>query len=352
MSKGYVASARREVPLLAVAALLVLGALPLRAQHTTIAGTVKDVAGEPVAGALVKVSNQEHGVGFMVVSQAQGRYSTPNLFPGKYTLQAFGGTHQAPTVGPVEVGKDQQVKVDLMLSAPLHIPPRLKRLTDEDYAKLLPDGEAKRVVAGKCGFCHSLLPVLSARKTRAKWQETVDRMYDNLLGIHRPLQSLGDEQREYDVVTPDYLAKHFGPDQPQDPRIVEQWFLDRESPSHPNRNLPARLLEGQAAKYVAMEFSLPAGSAPRDLALDSQGGVWVAEQNTGMFGRFDQTSMAYARFSAPPGRDPKVRLSAITVAPGDDVWLADDGPNGRLLRYHSNHDAEISQHVTSPGSLR
>ncbi|OFW39961.1 MAG: hypothetical protein A3J28_17980 [Acidobacteria bacterium RIFCSPLOWO2_12_FULL_60_22] len=335
MSRHIICAKRNRgaLILLMAVAMIASSRFPVQAQDTSITGVVRSAAGEPVAGALVKVRSEELGLGFMVVSQTQGRYSTPHLLPGLYKVHGFGGTHQSESRGPVEVKSGQQGKMDLVLTAPLQIPPRVKRMTDADFEKLLPEGDAKRVVAGKCGYCHNLLPVLSARKTREKWQETVDRMYDNLLGIHKPLISLSDEEREYNVVVPDYLAKNFGPDSPQDSRVVSQWFLRREGPSHLNRNLPGTLLQGAAAKYVAMEFTLPPGAAPRDITVDSQGIVWVSETNTGKLGRFDPHSLTYSHIASPPGNDPKVQLNAVTVDPLDQVWLADDGPNARVLRY-------------------
>src|SRR5262245_61584123 len=53
------------------------------AQSSTIAGVVKNASGEPVVGAFVKLRPTGSGPSFMVVSQAQGRYQTPSLLPGK-----------------------------------------------------------------------------------------------------------------------------------------------------------------------------------------------------------------------------------------------------------------------------
>src|SRR5262249_51621025 len=158
-------------------------------------------------------------------------------------------------------------------SSPLEIPPREKRMTDADYVKLIPEGgRGKAFVAGKCVDCHSLLWTVSARKTREKWIESVDRMYDDLVGRRQPLwfaikdgeplQGAGAPDRAKGLGTVgapliDYLAKNFAPDIPVDPRVASQLVFSPGAPSHPNRNLPATLLKGAAAKYVAMEFSVP-----------------------------------------------------------------------------------------------
>ena len=58
-----------------VAALILL--LPYAAQGQeragVLQGVVKDASGAPVAGAFVKMKNEERRLTFMIVSQAQGR---------------------------------------------------------------------------------------------------------------------------------------------------------------------------------------------------------------------------------------------------------------------------------------
>jgi streptogramin lyase len=247
-------------------------------------------------------------------------------------VQGFGGSIQSEAVGPVEVSTDRQGKMDLVLNAPLQIPPREKRMVDADYEKLLPPGPGKADAADRCSSCHSLLPIVSARKTREEWQQTFDRMVDDVFDL-RKLMIYHQKSENGDTVL-DYLAKSFGPDKPVDPQVAKQWLLRRGGPPHTNRNLPASLLKGTAAKYVAMEFSLPAGAEPRDIAVDSQGIAWVSEKNTGMIGRFDPHTLTYARVAIPPGKNPKLRVNAIQVDSQDQVWFADDGPNGRIVQYN------------------
>src|SRR5262249_18327503 len=136
-----------------VLALISWGRFPLIAQTTGVTGVVKDGGGHAVAGALVKVRSEALGLAFMVVSQEQGQYRIPNLPRGNYTIQAFGVTAQGNSADAVEVGSGKPRVVDIVLSAPLHVPVREKRFNDDDYTKLLPEGPAKRVVAGKCAFC-------------------------------------------------------------------------------------------------------------------------------------------------------------------------------------------------------
>ena len=48
----------------------------------SVQGVVKSASGQALAGAYVKLINPERGLTFMVVSQAQGRYTLNNLPPG------------------------------------------------------------------------------------------------------------------------------------------------------------------------------------------------------------------------------------------------------------------------------
>jgi virginiamycin B lyase len=82
-----------------------------------------------------------------------------------------------------------------------------------------------------------------------------------------------------------------------------------------------------------MEFSLPPGSVPHDVAVDSHGIVWVSEAIGGTLGRFDPNSLTYTRITPPPGKNSKCELNAVAVDPQGQVWVADDGPNARLLQY-------------------
>ena len=84
--------------------MLSASSFPLSAQSKTIVtGVVKNGSGEPVEGALVRVRSADKGFTFMVVTQAQGRYSSPSVLPGKYTVEAIGGDHLSNTPISVEV---------------------------------------------------------------------------------------------------------------------------------------------------------------------------------------------------------------------------------------------------------
>src|SRR3984893_9422010 len=71
--------------------------------NSTIDGVVQDASGKPVAGAFVKLKNNERHLEFMVISQAQGHYSASNLPAGEYVGQGVGGGLQSNASGPLRV---------------------------------------------------------------------------------------------------------------------------------------------------------------------------------------------------------------------------------------------------------
>ena len=317
-------SRRVLIPTIALA-VFVLSNVPLDAQTPRIAGVVKDAAGKPVTGALIKARSEGTGVGFMVVSREQGRYSTPSLLPGKYTVQAFGGDVQSAPGATIEVSDGSEGRIDLALSVPLRIPPREKRMTDADYEKLMPDGSVgKSYVAGKCIDCHALQWTVSARKTRAKWLDTLNRMYDDLLGHRYPvfLATMEGEPVQGGAGTPDrgkaigtveramleYLAKYFGPDTPLDPRFAEQLLPYAGGPSHPNRNLPTTLSMAQPlsmSPWSTLCQSIPPPAVSQWIPKELPGSV---KEIRGIIGRYDSNSMTYARIAAPAVKQTRIEF--------------------------------------------
>ncbi len=310
-------------------------------QSTTVSGVVRSAAGQPVAGALVKVRSAELGLGFMVVTQPDGRYMTPDLLPGNYTVQGIGGDFQSALAGPVDVGTGQQAKMDVTLSTLRQALSPAKRITENDYEKLIPEGDEKNLLRTRCLSCHGFDRIGRKRGTREEWGKSVDRMLFFLEKNGVPVSD-----RERDVMV-EYLAAQFGPDRPR-PRPEQAYSSD------PNAHLPRKLLTGLEAKFVTMEFDLQPGIMFRDIAVDSQGNVWFTEGGEGFqrgkrepdsgenadppegavegIGRFDAQSLTYTRI-VPPADEFFPSLVAITVDSRDRVWFSDNGPNGTLLQY-------------------
>ena len=310
----------RAAAILALAAAgIPIGPQGLIAQtSSTVSGVVKSSAGDPVAGAFVRVRSADLGLAFMVVSQDQGRYSTPTLLPGKYTVEGIGGEYQSAAAGPVEVRSGQQSKTDVVLNTPRKPAVSRKLMTSDDYRKLMPEGEAKTLLASRCVLCHGLERIVPTRKSRENWQETVTTMGFYLLDHNIRLTD-----REQGVIV-DYLAANYGPNVP---RLRDE----TDAAPDPNRHLPRKLLQGAEAKYVVMEYHLEKDVEPHDIAVDAEGIAWVSER-TGHVGRYDPRSLTYTRYAAPKGDHP-FRLNAIAVDPQGHVWTMDNGLNTRMVHF-------------------
>jgi streptogramin lyase len=337
---------------------LLAGHLPGQAlTKTTITGVVKNASGAPVEGAFVRVRNVEKGLTFMVVSQAQGRYTTPNLLPGKYMVEAIGGNiQQGSATGPVDAASGQQTKWDVELSVARKPISERKRLRQPDFAAVMPDGPAKQIVLTKCVACHDLEGVdtrtLRILGSRAQWQEVID--------VHRwYMEDRPDHLTNEEVkLLVDYMTKNFSRES-HPPR------LPREPGDHtnPDRHLPAALLKGAEAKFVSVEFTLRRNADPHDISVDSQGIAWISEHSTnergaegvkpgaGTQSRIDPKTFAYAQMTPPPGNMPS-RPSGSAVDPQGVIWHDDNGHNNRLLAYNPKTEEFKAYPMPAPPRLK
>jgi streptogramin lyase len=328
----------RGLMILLMVLIIASSHLTSEAQNSsTITGIIKSASGEPVAGAFVKVRGSDSGLAYMVVSQTQGRYSTPNLLPGKYTVQALGGDRQSDSAAPVEVTSGQQAKMDLVLSAPRKMSPPRKKITEADYEKLMPEGDGKKLLTSRCLLCHGMETVVPIRATPDEWEKTVD-----LMGVYLQDYRINLSAEEKNGIL-DYVAKNFGPDTPP--------FQEGSAPD-PNINLPATLVKGTEAKYVAMEFTLARHAGPHDIAVDSQGIAWVSERGSASIGRFDPKSFTYTLTPTPPAKHPQAALNAIAVDSRDMVWTIDNSANNRLYQYNTKSREFNSYDIPAAPNVR
>ena len=324
------------------ATLLLLVASPeiIAAQNPFLTGVVSSAKGEAAAGALVRVTNQVLGLTYMVVSQAQGRYKTPNLPPGKYSAQSIGGGLQSEPVESVEIKPDRPQTLDLVLNSPQSRNPPDKKFTTADWAKAMPDGDGKKILLSRCSLCHGMERMVQKRATREEWERIVNRMRDNLRdhGV-----ALTDDER---AVLLDYFSREFSPE-------IPPFRRQPAPPRTPNGLLPRAFLKGVEAKFVAMEFDvkLPPGTWIMDLAVDSAGIVWVTERVSGMLGRFDSKTLAYTRIAPPPGKSSERSLSSVTVDSEDHVWFTDNGPSGLLIEYDPKQNNFVTYPIPVPPHL-
>jgi virginiamycin B lyase len=321
-----------RVVVLILAVLVVAFPYPVWAQDRTgiLQGVVKDSSGAPVSGAFVKMKNAERRLTFMVISQAQGRYSVSNLPTGKYVVQAIGGEYQSEPSAQMDVTSVGAVTANLSLTAARA--PQLPgawpgRLPGEQVGEGegggappgLPDGEGKQIVEAKCVSCHDAQRIMRVRADRDRWQTIVQNMRAYAQGstLAKPLS---DEETK---VVIDYLLANLSGN-----------GGSGKPPPDPNSRLPRTLLKGEATKYMAVEYELPNNKAePHEVAVDLEGNGWVTQRIGGKLGRFDPKTLTYTEIAPPAGQSPTNRLNAITRAPNGKLWFIDGGPNRRWLSY-------------------
>src|SRR5215831_14580572 len=103
-----------------LAAGVAFGAMATAAQAAdnrgVVEGVVNNAAGQPVAGAMVKLINADRHLTFMVVSQEQGRFAANDLPPGQYVIQGIGAGFESNKSAPVDVEGGKNAKLDLTLA--------------------------------------------------------------------------------------------------------------------------------------------------------------------------------------------------------------------------------------------
>src|SRR6202045_1315611 len=137
----------------AAALLFICGRVANAAENSsTVEGVVQDASGKPVTGAFVKLKNNERHLEFMVISQAQGRYSANNLPAGQYVVQGVGGGYQSNVSASVDVAEGKTAKLDLSLASkqgpmlPRAWPMKTPEAQMVMVSKDLPEGEGKKIV--------------------------------------------------------------------------------------------------------------------------------------------------------------------------------------------------------------
>jgi virginiamycin B lyase len=295
----------------------------------TLQGVIKDAKGAPVVGAYVKLKNSQNRLTFLVVSQAQGRYSVAILPAGQYIAQAIGGDFQSELSAPVEVAPGKPADIDLSLTHtrapqlpgawPGRLPGEVVGEGGDGSAQPapLPDGAGKAIVEAKCVTCHEAQRITRVQANRDRWQTILRNMavYAQGSTVAKPLSD--DESK----VVLDYAMANF----------AGVGGAGRPTPD-PNSRLPRTLAQGDAAKYIAVEYELPNNKAePHEIAVDLQGNAWVTQRVGGKLGRFDAKTFAYTDVAPPAGASPTNRLNAITRAPDGKLWFIDGGPNRRWL---------------------
>src|SRR5207249_2799283 len=315
-----------------LAMMVMIAAVSIRAADNTgvLQAVIKDLAGAPVARAFVKMKNAERRLTFMWMSQPQGRY-TANVPPGSYVVQGVGGEYQSGLSTQKDVSPGRSTTVDVALTdkraprLPNAWPGRPPGQGGGEAAATaplkLPDGSGKQLVTGKSSVCHDAARIANARYDRAHWQEIIDDMQDYARGSDFARELTNEEVN----VLMDYLLANFS-DADARARRVRQ--VD------PNSRLPRTLMQGDATKYIAVEFELPNTNVePHEITVDNLGNGWLSQRTGGRLGKFAPTTLTYTELDPPAGATKKIRLNGIVRGPDNKLWFVDGGPNRRWLSY-------------------
>jgi virginiamycin B lyase len=296
----------------------------------SLQGVVKSASGEALSGAYVKLTNAERGLTFMVISQAQGRYTATQLPPGKYTVQGIGNGYQSKST-PADVSLGKPATVDLSLTTPQGpaVPngwpgtPGIVGGTEVQW-KLpqpkLPEGAGKPILQTKCAQCHDLYRVSLIRQTRARWESTVEEMRERIQADPTRAKDLTAEEAKLLV---DYLAEYYSHDS-----------AGANAKPDPNGRLPRTLLTGEAARYIAVDFEIPIPDTdPHDITVDPRGNAWVNYRGGCCLGKFDPRTYIYTVVH-PPAQE-RTRMGPPAQGLGDSIWMSDGGKNRRWLQLDS-----------------
>jgi virginiamycin B lyase len=312
----------------------------------SVQGVVKSASGEALPGAYVKLFNPERRLTFMVISQAQGRYTLNNLPPGDYTVQGIGNGFQSkPTPVALTAGKPATADVsltdkqgDVVPNGWVRSPGRVagNELDAELPPPILPAGEGKAIVEAKCNQCHFLRRLTQMRWTHDNWEKKIAWMRER---IHERPGTIDLTEQEAKTVV-DYLAANFSDTTPK---------------ADPNGRLSRTVLQGAAARYIAVDFAVPnPDAALHDIAVDSQGVAWVNQLNVYSLGKFDPKTYEYTQVP-PPAGDAKVgvlnHMGPPTRGADGSIWMTEVGANRRWLQFDPKYNEFTAYPALIKGQL-
>jgi virginiamycin B lyase len=317
---------------IATGALLIVAQSAWAADGGNVQGTVSDASGKPVAGAFVKLKNDQKRLTFMVISKDQGRFEAKDLPPGQYRVQGVAGDNQSEWFSNVTVAAGgEDAKVGLLLTAkrgpslapswPQRVPEAQVDKTPTDESGL-PEGKGRQLVTERCTSCHDLQRVAVKRSDPDNWNHTIGRMRTRMT-----VAGIPDLTAAENTEVVNYLSEKFPLVQPYDA----------------NSRLPKTTLAGKAVNYRAVQYDLTNIHAePHDVAVDPKGNPWVAER-AGKLGRLDAKTLEFVEIDTPPGPAAADRqsLGNPQIDSKGVLWVP-DGPNARWLSYDTNSAKFVS----------
>jgi len=317
---------RAIVGLIAAVAFVSVSAISAAAHSGVVEGVVKNSSGQPVTGAFVKGKNEQKRLTFMVISQAQGRYTADRLPAGKYSVQGVGSGVQSDWSAPVDVADGKTAKQDVSLTktqAPMLAPAWPGRIPEEQAAKATwPDGAGKQIATQRCVACHEAGRTLSRRADKEGWEETVKDMRQNMKNMSMP--DLTDQEAHTLV---DYFSSNF-------PALPTP---------DPNSRLPRTLMTGQALKYRVVEYQLVNGNAEtHDIAVAPDGTGWSGQRMGGKLSKFDPITYEYTEFDPPMLKAKTARMGNAQIGKDGILWLPE--PNDRRWLSFNTKTSQWTSH--------
>jgi virginiamycin B lyase len=186
----------------------------------------------------------------------------------------------------------------------------------------LPAGEGKAIVETKCNQCHFLHRLTQMRWSHENWEKKITWMRER---VHERPGAIDLTDQEQKTVV-DYLAKNFSNTTPK---------------PDPNGRLSRTLLQGPAAKYIAVDFEVPnTDAALHDITVDPRGVAWVNQLNQYKLGKFDPNTFEFTDVPLPPGSR---KLGVLDHAGppvrgnGDSIWMGEVGSNRRFLQFDTKY---------------
>ena len=178
---------------------------------------MNNAAGQPVAGAMVKLVNADRHLTFMVVSQEQGRFEANDLPPGQYVVQGVGAGFESSKSAPMNVEGGKNAKIDLTLANKqgTTLPPAWPHRIPEEQVKAasldLPAGDGQSLVNERCTTCHDVRRIVVKRTPLSEWEHIIERMRGAMA-----IANIPDISNQEAATIANYLTANFKPEQPYD----------------------------------------------------------------------------------------------------------------------------------------
>jgi len=329
----------------------------------SLSGTVKAQDGTPLEGIGVSARNDAESFTTTVYTDQGGRYSFPPLSAGQYKVRAQAVGFEAAVMEKIELGNGGRTKpVDLTLSP---LSDFQKQLSGTEWAASLPDAtpedkRMKTVFINNCSGCHQVSFLLQNRFDAAGWAAVITLM-ERMLSI-----GYAPEDAKPNPVIHSYK-----------PELAA--YLERvRGPG--NSPLTFKLLPrptGEAAQIVVTEYDLARpglpdwkmqhngtdwsegtpsrwdGRAAHDVAIDSGGFVWFADDATPerTIGKLDSRTGRITDYKLADEANAAESSHALVFDKTGNIWFANgtegsptkfDPETGKFFRYPRPQDIPYS----------